>query len=129
VLDPIDGTKQYARGLPVWATLIALERDGEIVAGVRLGSGARPPLVGVAGGGAFLGGRPIRGSMQVAEASKAYVSTTSLRGSRSSPSSPTASPWRANVHGLLAVRPRRGRDGSSRRANTAMNRGTSSRAR
>src|SRR5438093_21417 len=29
-LDPIDGTKQYARGLPIWATLIALEREGAV---------------------------------------------------------------------------------------------------
>ena len=48
-LDPIDGTKQYARGLPIWATLIALERDGEIVVGVASAPGARSPLVGGAG--------------------------------------------------------------------------------
>jgi histidinol-phosphatase len=34
VVDPIDGTKNFSRGIPVWATLIALERDGEIVCGV-----------------------------------------------------------------------------------------------
>jgi histidinol-phosphatase len=34
IVDPIDGTKGYARGIPVWATLIALEVDGELVAGV-----------------------------------------------------------------------------------------------
>ena len=28
VLDPIDGTKNYVRGVPVWATLIALVVDG-----------------------------------------------------------------------------------------------------
>ena len=28
IIDPIDGTKNYVRGVPVWATLIALERDG-----------------------------------------------------------------------------------------------------
>ena len=33
VLDPIDGTKNFSRGLPVWATLIALERGGEVVCG------------------------------------------------------------------------------------------------
>src|SRR5215218_9168734 len=27
ILDPIDGTKNYVRGIPVWATLIALERE------------------------------------------------------------------------------------------------------
>ena len=30
ILDPIDGTKNYVRGIPVWATLIALERDGRV---------------------------------------------------------------------------------------------------
>ncbi len=34
IVDPIDGTKNFVRGVPVWATLIALEVDGEIVAGV-----------------------------------------------------------------------------------------------
>lgn len=34
IVDPIDGTKSYARGIPVWATLIALEVDGDLVAGV-----------------------------------------------------------------------------------------------
>jgi histidinol-phosphatase len=34
ILDPIDGTKNYTRGIPIWATLIALERGAEIVCGV-----------------------------------------------------------------------------------------------
>jgi histidinol-phosphatase len=34
IVDPIDGTRNYARGVPIWATLIALERDGELVVGV-----------------------------------------------------------------------------------------------
>jgi histidinol-phosphatase len=34
ILDPIDGTRNFARGIPVWATLIALERNGEIACGV-----------------------------------------------------------------------------------------------
>jgi histidinol-phosphatase len=34
ILDPIDGTKNFSRGIPVWATLIALERDGVVVCGV-----------------------------------------------------------------------------------------------
>ena len=28
VIDPIDGTKNFVRGVPVWATLIALLEDG-----------------------------------------------------------------------------------------------------
>jgi histidinol-phosphatase len=77
-LDPIDGTKQYARGLPVWATLIGLERDGEVVCGV-----VSAPALGVRwwasrGGGAFRDGRPIQVS-RVDRIEDAYVSTTSFK--------------------------------------------------
>jgi histidinol-phosphatase len=34
IIDPIDGTRGYVRGLPVWATLLALEEDGEVTVGV-----------------------------------------------------------------------------------------------
>ncbi|MFD1716781.1 histidinol-phosphatase [Georgenia deserti] len=34
VIDPIDGTKNFVRGVPVWATLIGLIEDGEVVLGV-----------------------------------------------------------------------------------------------
>ena len=34
VVDPIDGTSNFVRGIPVWASLIALERDGVVVCGV-----------------------------------------------------------------------------------------------
>ena len=34
IIDPIDGTKNFVRGVPVWATLLALEEEGEIVLGI-----------------------------------------------------------------------------------------------
>ena len=34
IVDPIDGTKGYVRGLPIWCTLIALEHAGELTLGV-----------------------------------------------------------------------------------------------
>ena len=34
VIDPIDGTKNYVRGVPVWATLIGLMDEDEVIAGV-----------------------------------------------------------------------------------------------
>jgi len=40
ILDPIDGTRNYARGVPIWATLIALEESGV----VRLGAVSAPAL-------------------------------------------------------------------------------------
>ncbi len=33
IVDPIDGTRDFVRGIPLWAVLIALEQDGEIVVG------------------------------------------------------------------------------------------------
>ena len=47
IIDPIDGTKNYVRGIPAWATLLALEADGELVLGVVVGAGAAPALVGL----------------------------------------------------------------------------------
>ncbi len=40
IVDPIDGTRNYTRGIPVWATLIALEVEGA----VRLGVVSAPAL-------------------------------------------------------------------------------------
>lgn len=34
ILDPVDGTNSYGRGIPIWATLIAFERDGVPIVGV-----------------------------------------------------------------------------------------------
>src|SRR5712691_11694575 len=78
-LDPIDGTKQYARGIPIWATLIALERGGEIVVAVVSAPALSHRWWAERGGGAFLDGAPIRVS-QVSRLEDAYVSTTSLCG-------------------------------------------------
>jgi histidinol-phosphatase len=59
IVDPIDGTRNYSRGVPVWATLIALEQDGQ----VRLGVVSAPALGhrwwAERGAGAFADGEPI----------------------------------------------------------------------
>jgi histidinol-phosphatase len=34
IIDPIDGTKNYVRGIPIFATLIGLEENGRMIAGV-----------------------------------------------------------------------------------------------
>jgi len=34
ILDPIDGTKNYVRGVPVWSTLIALADGDDVIVGV-----------------------------------------------------------------------------------------------
>jgi histidinol-phosphatase len=81
VLDPIDGTKNFLRGLPVWATLIALVEDGTPVVGMI----SAPLLVrrwwAAAGSGAWMrehtGERRLAVS-SVGSLSDAYLSTTHL---------------------------------------------------
>ena len=34
IIDPIDGTKNFVRHIPIWAVLIALEEDGQVTTGV-----------------------------------------------------------------------------------------------
>ena len=34
IVDPIDGTRDFVRGTPLWANLVALEQDGEVVLGM-----------------------------------------------------------------------------------------------
>ena len=54
IVDPIDGTKSYVRGMPVWATLLALEQDGELVLGVVSAPALNRRWWATRGGGAFL---------------------------------------------------------------------------
>ena len=55
VVDPIDGTKNFVRGVPVWATLIALLIDGEPVVGVVSAPALHRRWWAAAGQGAFAG--------------------------------------------------------------------------
>jgi histidinol-phosphatase len=60
ILDPIDGTKNYVRGVPVWATLIGLEVHGEVVVGVVSAPSLGRRWWAARGSGAFANGDPIR---------------------------------------------------------------------
>jgi histidinol-phosphatase len=61
IIDPIDGTKNYVRGIPVWGTLIAIERDGVIVAAVISAPAmSRRRWWAARGEGAFADDNPIR---------------------------------------------------------------------
>ncbi|MGZ4756585.1 MAG: histidinol-phosphatase [Acidimicrobiia bacterium] len=59
IIDPIDGTKNYVRGVPVWATLLALEEDGVMRVGVVSAPALGHTWWAVRGGGAFADGAPI----------------------------------------------------------------------
>jgi histidinol-phosphatase len=67
VVDPIDGTKNFVRGVPVWATLLALLDDGEPVLGVVSAPALGRRWWAAAGSGAWSG-------RSLASASRLHVS-------------------------------------------------------
>lgn len=78
IVDPIDGTMNYVRGVPVWATLLALERDGEVVLGLVSAPELHRRWWALRGAGAFANGERCRVSA-VPRLEDASVSTTSAR--------------------------------------------------
>jgi histidinol-phosphatase len=77
IIDPIDGTRNFVRGIPLWGTLVGLEYRGEMLAGV-----VNMPALGQAwralrGDGAWRDERRIQVS-KVSELGKATLLYTSL---------------------------------------------------
>jgi len=60
IVDPLDGTTNYAHGLPIFCVSIALERAGEVVLGVVHDPMREETYVAQRGEGATLNGEPIR---------------------------------------------------------------------
>lgn len=60
IIDPIDGTANYARGIPLFATLLAVEEDGEIAAGLVSAPALNSRWWASRGGGAYRDGVRIR---------------------------------------------------------------------
>jgi histidinol-phosphatase len=84
VIDPIDGTKNFVRGVPVWATLIALVDDGEPVLGVVSAPALQRRWWAANGSGAW-SGRSLSqatriGVSQVRDLRDAHLSYSSLSG-------------------------------------------------
>lgn len=76
IVDPIDGTRNYVRGIPVWATLLALVREGKTEVAVVSAPALGRRWWAVRGGGAFVDGASCRVSA-VARVEDAVVSTAS----------------------------------------------------
>jgi histidinol-phosphatase len=60
VIDPIDGTKNFADGVPIWATLLALQVDGRSVMGMASAPALGERYEATRGGGARWNGRDLR---------------------------------------------------------------------
>ncbi len=72
IIDPIDGTANFIRGIPFFGALVALEEEGRIVAAAAYNPMLEEMAWALAGGGAFLNGEPIKVS-GVADLSAALV--------------------------------------------------------
>ncbi len=72
IVDPLDGTTNYAHGYPHFAVSVGVEQAGKILAGAVYDPILDEMFVATTGGGAFLNGKPIRGS-RVAELLQALV--------------------------------------------------------
>lgn len=79
ILDPIDGTRSYLRGVPIWATLLALEVDGDVTLGVVSAPALHRRWWAARGLGAWAGSRRCTVS-QVSRLADASLSYSSLRG-------------------------------------------------
>ncbi|MDH3726100.1 MAG: inositol phosphatase [Myxococcales bacterium] len=78
IVDPIDGTRAFIRGLPTWSVLLGIEVDGAPVVGIAYMPSAGDLFVGVLGQGATHNGKPTRVS-QVASLEAATVMHGSLQ--------------------------------------------------
>jgi histidinol-phosphatase len=108
VIDPIDGTKNFVRGVPVWASLIALLHDGVPVVGVVSAPGLSRRWWAGQGLGAytrFAGSAPRRIAVSaVADLGSASLSFSSLsgwadRGLREKFVALTDAVWRVRAYG------------------------------
>lgn len=59
VIDPLDGTTNYAHGFPVYCVSIALQNEGKLLVGAVYDSTRDELFTAISGGGSFLNGSPI----------------------------------------------------------------------
>jgi histidinol-phosphatase len=77
IIDPIDGTRNFVRAIPIWGTLVGLEYNGEPIAGVIEAPALSQSWRALRGDGAWKGERRLRVS-DVADFGQATIFYTSL---------------------------------------------------
>lgn len=75
IIDPVDGTEEFSRGIPTFGTLLGIEEQGEIVAGMVSAPALRTRWSAYRGEGAFRDGKKIQVS-GIASLDQAMVFTT-----------------------------------------------------
>jgi len=75
IIDPIDGTEEFSRGIPIFGTLLGIEKDGEIVAGMASAPALATRWCAYRGEGAYRNGKRIHVS-STTKMSESMVFTT-----------------------------------------------------
>jgi len=78
IIDPIDGTRDFSRGSPLWSVLIGLEANDEVQVGVVNIPSWNQEYYATRGGGAFCNGKPIHVS-SIATPAKSVLYFNGLR--------------------------------------------------
>jgi histidinol-phosphatase len=101
IIDPIDGTRSFVRGVPLYGIMVALEAEGDAVAGVLHFPALSETVAAARGLGCRWNGRPCRVS-EVDRLENALVLTSGdTRPGRPAPTGPDGQPD-PTVHGRLA---------------------------
>jgi len=79
IIDPIDGTRNFVRGVPVFATLLAIEQEGEVLAGLVSAPALRQRWHAARGRGAHAGARRL-GVSRIARLGEAHLFHGSVGG-------------------------------------------------
>ncbi len=78
ILDPIDGTRSFVKGNPIWGTLVGLEYKGEQIAGVADAPALGISFRGLRGDGSYCNNKPIKVS-DVDTLEKSHLFYSSLK--------------------------------------------------
>ena len=80
IIDPVDGTTNFAHGVPAFAVSIGVERDGDLLAGVVYNPASGELFAAARGGGATLNGLPI--TVSTVERPEAALAGCGMNGHR-----------------------------------------------
>lgn len=92
IIDPIDGTRDFIRGSPAWAVMLALEAEGEVMAGVLHFPAAGETFHAARDAGAWCDGSRIRVS-RIDRVSEAVLAINSLNAIGRYPFAPRLLEW------------------------------------
>jgi histidinol-phosphatase len=95
IIDPIDGTRDFVRGNRMWAQLVGLEENGEVVVGIAHFPALAETYWATRGGGAFRNGEPIHISA-ITEPSQAVLCVNTFANIHRTPFAPRIIDWMKN---------------------------------